>query len=369
MYQLKRNQNIEDAIVIDPFKAVKEISIGLLVIGIIVGIFSFRNRESKLRLEDMYLGYITNDSMIYGYYTYDLLSDTTYHMIYPVNLSFLMPKLNSYTDSIRFLDSMHINVYKGYSTDCIDTKLSTLNSILYYGSTNYKPIYLDSYSLYLINENVKLQKKSDIKVINKKKNFTNTKKSLNLSKSIDIRTIVTDKKMLHFIKNGRNLHNYSSYALRRNYPPSVFLAMGALETGYEYSTLTSKTKNMGNIKCKCSWDKNLRKQHARMDVCTGAYDKIEKDYDYYVKYPSKWESIRAKFELLDKKGQLQRLNSNPTPKQLVKAIHNSNYASDRNYDKKLMSIIISNNLTDIDSYIKQGYDIVLGQYKLFEPNI
>jgi flagellum-specific peptidoglycan hydrolase FlgJ len=373
MYHKKLNlNNVEDAIIIDPNKAVKEITLGLLIIGIIITVFSFRNTKNDVDIKDLKLGYITNDSMIYGYYTYDLLSDTTFHMIYPVNLSFLMPKLESDIDSIRFLDSMHINRYIGYSTNCKDNNLISVSSIITYAVSNYKPIYTDEYSVYLINsikENTKLQKISDIKVINRKKNIKKDKKTLSLTKSVDIKSIIKDKKMLHFISNGRNLHNYTSYAIRRNYPPSVFIAMGALETGYEYSSLTKSTKNMGNIKCKCSWDKDLRKKHSKMDVCTGAYDKIEKDYDYYVKYPSKWESIRSKFELLDKKGPLKRLNSNPTPYQLVKAIHRSDYASDRNYDKKILSIIKSNDLTTLDDYINSGYIIKLGTFELFKPNI
>ena len=146
--------------------------------------------------------------------------------------------------------------------------------------------------------------------------------------------------------------------------------MGALESRYGKSSLVRGTKNHGNIKCSCNRNISLRREHKEYEntdtpFCKGAYDKIEKGYDYYVVYPTNWEGIRKKFLILDKYRVMKNLSQNPTPYQVVNAIHRSPYATDKNYDDKILSIMKKGNLEAIDKAIKEGKNIICGDRKKY----
>ena len=137
-------------------------------------------------------------------------------------------------------------------------------------------------------------------------------------------------------------------------PISVILAMAMLEDGCATSELVKKTRNHGNIKCKCNRDPKLKRQHNALrkkgtPVCYPGYDKIEKGTDNYVVFKTDWSAWEKKVEILKR----YRVVKEAKGKQLTAAewahvIHKSPYATDKRYGQKIMSLVNAWNLKALD---------------------
>ena len=143
---------------------------------------------------------------------------------------------------------------------------------------------------------------------------------------------------------------------------ATLAAMQMLESGCGTSNLTRKTKNTGNIKCKCSWSKSLRHKHQKLadsghPVCYGGYDKIEKDYDYYVAYDREWDGWVRKVEILNKYKVIQNSQDKLYGAYIwAEMLHKSPYATDKLYNEKLKTLIRTFDLTMLDSaYLRQQH--------------
>lgn len=331
---------------------------------------------------------VVGDSL-YGFYTFKsdtsetILGDKkviiTYEDIYRYEASFLVGESDTTSsDSIKSFQKAVENksIYPGF-IDNLPEKLSLKNhdDIVNYIFANFKPMVTTDVSFREIDGGGTIKKKDKVVGADKgKKSYASDltakvkqviSESSAPTKEVHIKDIIKDEKMLAFLTEANHLHNYSYYAIDRKYPPSVFIAMGALESGYGKSTLVNATKNHGNIKCKCNRNGELRKEHARLanagtPVCKGAYDKIEQGYDYYVIYEANWKGIRNKFKILDNYKIIKNLKDNPSIEELCTAIHKSPYATDVNYGKKIMKIINSSNLRVLDKYIAEGYNVTSG---------
>lgn len=148
--------------------------------------------------------------------------------------------------------------------------------------------------------------------------------------------------------------------------PSVIIAQDILESGMSLSSLTIKTNNQGNVKCPLS--KTHWKCKAKLK-CVKAYDKIEKSNDYYQSVVYNWESWKLKLGCLIKYSAIKNCKADMLDyKGWAKAFHDSPYATDKDYDKKLISIIETYGLNRIDSCINNTLITTYsGKYVIFEP--
>lgn len=148
--------------------------------------------------------------------------------------------------------------------------------------------------------------------------------------------------------------------------PSVLMAQNILESRLGKSKLTIKTNNKGNVKCPHSH------QHWKCKAnptCIKAYDKIERSNDYYQSVTYNWQSWKLKLSCLIKYSSIKNCKSSMLDyKGWAKAFHESPYATDKDYDKKIISIIETYGLNRIDSCISNTLITTYsGKYVIFEP--
>jgi hypothetical protein len=185
------------------------------------------------------------------------------------------------------------------------------------------------------------------------------------SGSVRLSDVIRDPRALAYLGRNENIRRAVATANKLNAPSSVLLAQDMLESNFGKSSLTQKTKNTGNIKCRCNWDKSLRKQHAKQQVCVQAYDKLEKSNDYYVVFGSKWEGWVKKAQILEKYQVVRAAKTKTlTPKEWCEVLHKSPYASDPRYGSSLWRLVQSNELMKLDSLIDRNISIISdnGQY-------
>lgn len=153
------------------------------------------------------------------------------------------------------------------------------------------------------------------------------------------------KKAIDFFSSGENIRRGKHFFKEYGIPPSVYLAHAALETGFGNSSLVKKTKNRGNIKTKSK--KGIK-----------AYDKIEKSYDRYKIFPSYYEGEKAIMVLLSKYKAIKKVQKSIDYKEWTKALEDSPYSTDKDYEEKINNIIKKFSLYNIDHSVLRDEVII-----------
>lgn len=187
-----------------------------------------------------------------------------------------------------------------------------------------------------------------------------------VKKVIPITNIVRNKKVLDFICHNQVLQR--AYQVQKSKGLSVATIIGqkGVESNWNNSSLCKSTKNYGNIKCKCNWDKGLRAKHSKTKECVRAWDKIEKSNHYYVKLSSNWEGWKLYDNLIGKR-YMKAASQKEVYDQLV-WLKKKQYATDKNYVNTIWNVIKQNNLMELQRHIDEGYTITTtnGKYILLE---
>lgn len=194
------------------------------------------------------------------------------------------------------------------------------------------------------------------------------------TESVSLDQLVSNKMIREYLAHGEIIKRAAKYSELIGCPPSVLIAQDALESRFGKSSLTKKTKNSGNIKCRCNGSRRLRKIHARLEAektpaCVQGYDKIEGSNDYYEIMPTQWHGWQRKAKLLSN----YRVVKNAHGKKLSTSewcyvFHKSPYATDKRYDKKLWQTIKKYKLENIDNAVARGLKITssTGKWIIYE---
>lgn len=203
---------------------------------------------------------------------------------------------------------------------------------------------------------VKEEIKEDIKILATKPNSQ--------VKKIAITEIVKSPKYLNFICHNEVLKRAIQVSDSTGLSIAVVIAQKAVESNCNGSSLTDRTNNLGNIKCKCTWNKKLRKQHETKDVCVRAWDKREKSNHWYVKLKTKWEGWALYKNLINKR--YKKVSTIESYQEQLAYLKKKGYATMPKYDKIIIQVIKNNNLDVLEDYINKGYTITTesGVYNL-----
>ncbi len=121
-------------------------------------------------------------------------------------------------------------------------------------------------------------------------------------------------------------------------PASIKMAQALIESRAGESTLAQKNHNHFGMKC---FSKKCKKGH-----CTNLTDDSHKDF--FRNYHSAWESWRAHSQLLNTKRYKPLQKYGDDYKAWAKGLKKIGYATDKNYDKKLIDIIETYQLYRLD---------------------
>jgi len=121
-------------------------------------------------------------------------------------------------------------------------------------------------------------------------------------------------------------------------PASIKLAQGLLESNSGNSKLAGENFNHFGLKC---FSKSCAKGH-----CSNHSDDSHKDF--FRKYKSAWESWRDHSQFLTGERYTHLQTYNKDYKKWAKGLKKAGYATDRNYDSKLIAIIELYNLDRFD---------------------
>lgn len=184
----------------------------------------------------------------------------------------------------------------------------------------------------------------------------------------------TKKEVLDFLANGLFLERAVLASKETTIPVSVLVAQTILESDLGNSGLTKATGNMGNIKCLCNRNPELRALHDKSNsqgtiVCVQGYDKIEKSNDWYEVIPSGWKDWRRRIEILSRYKVVRRAKGkNYGWEDWTNILHKSPYATDTNYQSKLDSIIKAYSLYNLDDSVDKRIVSDNGVYTFWDPS-
>lgn len=121
-------------------------------------------------------------------------------------------------------------------------------------------------------------------------------------------------------------------------PASITLAQGLIETDAGGSRLATESNNHFGIKCR-----------SKCRGCTCRNYSDDDVYDMFRVFPSAWESFREHSQLLqiDRYKHLKKLGTTDY-KGWARGLKRAGYATDKNYDKKLIQIIEALDLHQFD---------------------
>ena len=122
-------------------------------------------------------------------------------------------------------------------------------------------------------------------------------------------------------------------------PASITMAQAIIESRSGTSILAVKNNNHFGIKC---FSKTCPKGH-----CSNYTDDSHKDF--FLKFNSAWESFRAHSKLLVKNGYKDAAKGNTNYAVWAKVLRERGYATDLNYNKKLIAIIKRYELDRLDT--------------------
>jgi hypothetical protein len=184
--------------------------------------------------------------------------------------------------------------------------------------------------------------------------------------TIPITDIIKDKKVLDFLCKNEMIKRAKEVQDKTGLSVATILAQKGVESNWGRSSLTNKTRNNGNIKCKCNWSKELRAQHNKTGFCIQAWDKKEKSNHYYVSLKTNYEGWRLYRDLIYKR-YMKAAKQDNIYSQIV-WLKKQRYATDKNYVSVVWSVVNQYNLIKLQEYIDKGYTITTtnGKYKLIE---
>jgi len=121
-------------------------------------------------------------------------------------------------------------------------------------------------------------------------------------------------------------------------PASITLAQGLIETDAGSSRLASESNNHFGIKCRSKCRHCTCRNYSDDDV-----------YDMFRVFDTSWESFREHSKLLqiDRYKHLKKLGTNDY-EGWAKGLKKAGYATDKNYDKKLIQLIEALDLQQFD---------------------
>lgn len=194
--------------------------------------------------------------------------------------------------------------------------------------------------------------------------------------SVALDQLVKDTMIRNYLSRGEIIHRAAKYSKLIGCPPSLLIAQDALESRFGKSTLTKKTKNSGNIKCRCNGSSKIRKSHAKLELagtpaCVRGYDKIEGSNDYYEIMPTQWHGWQRKARILANYQVVRKAKGKKlTTMDWCKIFHKSPYATDNRYDKKLYNTIKKYKLENIDNAVARGLTITssTGKWIIYKRN-
>lgn len=194
--------------------------------------------------------------------------------------------------------------------------------------------------------------------------------------SIPLTSLISDKKALNYLSTDERLKRAIAAAKAIGCQPSVLIVQDGIESGWGGSNLVKKTKNSGNIKCRCNTKKALRKKHAYLasigsEVCVQGYDRIEKSNDYYIKFKTQQDAWNKKVQTLASYKVVKRAPKGLTAEQWCDVLCKSPYATDKNYGKTLKRVLNEKGLKSIDEAVLKGMSITseFGKYTFYAPDI
>lgn len=194
--------------------------------------------------------------------------------------------------------------------------------------------------------------------------------------SIALTSLIKDKDALNYLSADERLKRAIAAAQKIGCQPSVLIAQDGVESGWGRSNLVKKTKNSGNIKCRCSTKSALRKKHAYLasigsEVCIRGYDRAEKSNDYYIKFKTQQDAWNKKIQTLSSYKVVKRAHKGLTAEQWCDVLCKSPYATDKNYGKTLKRVVKEKNLKSIDEAVAKGMSItsVSGKYTFYSPDV
>lgn len=126
---------------------------------------------------------------------------------------------------------------------------------------------------------------------------------------------------------------------RYGIPASIKMGQALIESRAGTSRLATNNNNHFGVKC---FSRNCRRGH-----CTNHTDDSHKDF--FRKYKTAWESWRAHSQFISTKKRYAGLfNEGLDYKAWAKGLKEAGYATDKNYDKKLINVIEQYNLQELD---------------------
>lgn len=185
-------------------------------------------------------------------------------------------------------------------------------------------------------------------------------------KTIPITAIISDKRVLDFLCKNEMIKRAKQVQDKTGLSVATILGQKGVESNWGKSSLTKRTRNNGNIKCKCNWDSKLRASHKSSGYCIRAWDKKEKSNHYYVSLRTNYEGWKL-YESLIYKRYMAAAKQNNVYDQIV-WLKKKRYATDKNYVSVIWNVVNEYNLLKLQEYIDKGYTITTesGKYKLLE---
>ena len=185
-------------------------------------------------------------------------------------------------------------------------------------------------------------------------------------KTIPINKIVTDEKILNFLCHNQMLERAYNVQKKTGLSVATILAQKGVESAWDGSSLCKKTKNFGNIKCKCNWSSSLRAKHSNEDVCVRAWDKKERSNHYYVKLQTNFEGWKL-YENLIYKRYMKAAVQEQIKDQII-WLKKKGYATDKDYVSTIWKVVKKYNFDKLQNYIDKGYTITTsgGKYVLLK---
>ena len=194
---------------------------------------------------------------------------------------------------------------------------------------------------------------------------------IKVKKEIAITDIITDSRVIDFITHNEILKRAYNVQKKTGLSTCTIIAQKGLESNWGKSSLCALTKNLGNIKC---FNKNCQKYNVRLNKrgqkgsvtshCVQLYDDSWKDrYIRFNTYQEGWNSYCSLIERI-----YQNAAKSKTFQGECKNLKKRGYATDKNYDSKLIGLIHSTNLDKLQKYIDEGYVITSknGKYIFLE---
>ena len=195
------------------------------------------------------------------------------------------------------------------------------------------------------------------------------------SKKIAITEIVKNEKALEFICHNEVLTRAFYVQEKTGLSVATILAQKGLESNFNKSTFTARTKNLSNIKCikkecrKANWKgskapKKRGQTGSETSHCIQLWD--DGPNDRYVKHDTFWEGWEQYAGLINKT--YSKAASKKTVREEAIALKKRGFATDKNYANKIVGIAKKCNFIELQKYINEGYTITTesGKYVLLQ---